>query len=102
MAHTFLSLDMNLIPQTTKDNIPTFYSGLFSNDNSRMLIDGRNDKGALVHPMSVLLSWTQWSENPNEVIQILLDNAIEYTPEEFKSIKNNDGSIWHVEQEVLT
>ena len=54
MAHSFLSLDMNIIPQSTKDNVPTFNSALFSNDNSRMLIDGRNGKGELVHPMTVL------------------------------------------------
>ena len=44
MAHTFLSLDMDLIPQSTKDNVPTFWQGLFSNDQSRILIDGYNDK----------------------------------------------------------
>tara|TARA_R110000772_G_scaffold67595_1_gene150083 strand:- start:2067 stop:2375 length:309 start_codon:yes stop_codon:yes gene_type:complete len=102
MAHTFLSLDMNLIPQTTKDNIPTFYSGLFSNDNSRMLIDGRNDKGELVHPMSVLLKWTQWSENPSEVVQSLLDDAIEYTAQEFTTLKADVNSIWYDEPEALT
>jgi hypothetical protein len=101
MAHTFLSLDMYLIPQSTKDNVPTFYGGLFSKDNSRMLIDGRNVKGELVHPEQVLLAWTQWSDNPTEIIQVLLDDAIEYTPEEFRAIKNDVNSIWHVEAEVL-
>jgi len=101
MAHTFLSLDMDLIPQSTKDNVPTFYSALFSNDNLRVLIDGRNDKGQLVHPMGVLLSWTQWSENPSEVVQLLLDDAIEYTVEEFNTLKNDVDSIWYVEQEGL-
>tara|TARA_R110001632_G_scaffold84188_2_gene185858 strand:- start:184 stop:492 length:309 start_codon:yes stop_codon:yes gene_type:complete len=101
MAHTFLSLDMNLIPQTTKDNVPTFYSGLFSNDNSRMLIDGRNDKGELVHPMSVLLKWTQWSENPNGVVQSLLGDALEYTVVEFNTLKNDVDSIWYTDTEAL-
>ena len=101
MAHTFLSLDMDLIPQATKDNVPTFYSALFSNDNLRMLIDGRNDKGDLVHPMSVLLSWTQWSANPNEVVQSLLDDAIEYTPAQFRVIKGDIDSIWYFDEEAL-
>ena len=101
MAHTFLSLDMNLIPQATKDNVPTFYSGLFSNDNSRMLIDGRNDKGELVHPMAVLLKWTQWDADPEVTIQALLDDAIEYTAEEFNTLKNDVDSIWYVELEGL-
>ena len=92
---------MNLIPQTTKDNVPTFYSGLFSNDNSRMLIDGRNDKGELVHPMSVLLKWTQWSENPNGVVQSLLGDALEYTVVEFNTLKNDVDSIWYTDTEAL-
>ena len=97
MAHSFLSLDMNLVPQSTKDNVPTFYSALFSNDNSRMLVDGRNGKGELVHPMAVLLAWTQWSANPSEVVQLLLDDAIEYTKEQFNIERNNINSIWHQE-----
>ena len=101
MAHSFLSLDMNLIPQSTKDNVPTFYSALFSNDNSRMLIDGRNGKGELVHPMTVLLAWTQWSVNPGEAVQILLDDAIEYTADEFNALRSNVNSIWYVEPEAL-
>lgn len=102
MAHTFLSLDMNLIPQSTKDNVPTFYSALFSNDNSRILIDGRNDKGELVHPIAVLLKWTQWDADPESAIQALLDDAIEYTTEEFNTLKSDVNSIWHIEPEVLT
>jgi len=101
MAHTFLSLDMNLIPQATKDNVPTFYSALFSNDNTRMLVDGRNDKGELVHPMSVLLKWTQWDSDPEGTIQALLDDAIEYTAAEFNALKNDVDSIWYVESEGL-
>jgi hypothetical protein len=114
MAHTFLSLDVRkLIPKTTKDNVPTFWMGLFSNDGvkggdgkwltepSRMLIDGRNAKGELVHPEQVLLAWTQWSDNPTEIIQVLLDDAIEYTSEEFRAIKNDVSSIWYTEAEVL-
>ena len=101
MAHSFLSLDMNLIPQSTKDNVPTFYSALFSNDNSRMLIDGRNSKGELVHPMTVLLAWTQWSANPSEAVQAILDDAIEYTADEFNALRSDVNSIWYVEPEAL-
>ena len=113
MAHTFLSLDMNLIHQATKDNVFTFWSALCSNDGvmgddgewvvepSRILLDGRNDRGELVHPMEVLLKWTQWDADPEITIQALLDDAIEYTAAEFKSLKNDIHSIWYVEQEGL-
>lgn len=101
MSHTFLSLDMNLISQATKDNVPTFSLGLFSNDGSRMLLDGYNDKGVMVHPMPVLLAWTQWDDNPADTIQTLLDNSIEYTAQEFTALKNDVGSIWYVEPEGL-
>lgn len=98
MAHTVLSLGMNLISQATKDNVPTFSSGLFSNDMSRILIDGYNDKGVMVHPMPVLLAWTQWDDNPASTIQTLLDDAIEYTAAEFTALKNDVDSIWYVEK----
>ena len=115
MAHSFLSLDIRYkIPETTKNNVPTFWSALYSNDGvkgddgkwvvepSRLLLDGRNGKGELVHPMTVLLAWTQWSANPSEAVQALLDDAIEYTSDEFKAIRDDVYSIWHVEQEALT
>lgn len=101
MAHTFLSLDMNLIPQATKDNVPTFCSALFSNDNTRMLIDGRNDKGELVHSWEALLSWLQWETDPLITLNVIVDNSIEYTAQEFAALKSDVDSIWHVEQEVL-
>jgi hypothetical protein len=113
MAHTFLALDMLKIPQETKDNVPTFWMGLFSNDGikdsegswvkepSRMLIDGYNDNNELVHPMPVLRAWTQWATNPDEVIQTLLDTAEEYTKEEIKAAKIDVDSIWYVEPEEL-
>lgn len=101
MPHTFLSLDMNLIPQATKDNVPTFYSALFSNDNTRMLVDGRNDKGELVHSWAVLLAWLQWETDPLTTLNTIVDNSIEYTRQEFNALKNDADSIWYVELEVL-
>lgn len=101
MAHTFLALDMALIPQTTKDNVPTFWMGLFSNDNSRMLIDGKTPSGEMVHPITVLRAWTQWSNNPDEVIQTLLDSAIEYTTEEIKAAQRDINSVWYFAPEEL-
>ena len=100
MAHTFLSLDMNLIPQATKDNVPTFYSALFSNDNTRILIDGRNDKGELVHSWWVLLAWLQWEVNPLVTLNAIVYNSIEYTAQEFAALKNDVDSIWYVNQEA--
>lgn len=101
MAHTFLSLDMDLIPQSTKDNVPTFWQGLFSNDQSRILIDGYNDKRELVHPKETFTTWLQWSVNPQEIITQLLSTAIEYTQKELKEEQKNIDSIWYVELEGL-
>lgn len=100
MAHTFLSLDMNLIPQSTKDNVPTFWQGLFSNDNSRMLIDGRNTKRELVHPTATLTAWLQWSDNPDAILQQILYTSIEYHKSEYSTLKNDVNSIWYVEGEI--
>ena len=91
---------MNLIPQATKDNVPTFYSALFSNDNTRILIDGRNDKGELVHSWWVLLAWLQWEVNPLVTLNAIVYNSIEYTAQEFAALKNDVDSIWYVNQEA--
>lgn len=99
MPHTFLALDMDLIPQLTKDNVPTFWQGLFSNDNSRMLIDGYNDERELVHSQVVLDAWLQWEDNPQEVQEQLLSTATEYTTEEIKAEQKDTNSIWYVEPE---
>tara|TARA_R110001606_G_scaffold362560_1_gene516348 strand:+ start:676 stop:870 length:195 start_codon:yes stop_codon:yes gene_type:complete len=58
-----------------------------------MLIDGRNDKGELVHPMSVLLSWTQWSESPSDVVQSLLDDAIDLVNNDLTVTFNANGTV---------
>lgn len=96
MAHTFLSLNMNLIPQDTKDNVPTFWVGFFSNDSSRMLIDGYNEARELVHPQATFDAWLQWSDNPRETQESILSSAIEYTQEEYQENKINPDSIWFV------
>lgn len=92
---------MSLIPQSTKDNVPTFWKGLFSNDGSRMLIDGRNGKGELVHPQAVLSAWLQWSDNPAEAQDLLISNAIEYTYSEFKAIQQDPLSIWYQPEDEI-
>ena len=99
MSHTFLALDMALIPQSTKNNVPTFWQGYFSNDNAFMLIDGYNDKRELVHPQETLNSWLQWESEPQSTLNAILSSAIEYTKEEFKAEASDAGSIWYCEPE---
>ncbi len=101
MSHTFLALDMNLIPQATKDNIPTFWQGVFSNDMSRMLIDGYNDKRELVHPQATMITWLQWESDPQTTQQALLDSAVEYTSEQIKAEQQDVNSIWYIEPEEI-
>lgn len=94
--HTFLALDTSLIPQSTKDNVPTYHLALFSNDGSRMLIDGYNDARELVHPQSSFDQWLQWPDNPQEIQDAILSSAIEYTKEQIDAEKLNPDSIWYV------
>ena len=113
MAHDFLSLDMKKIPTETKANVPTFWKGLFSNDAeydeagkmtkepSKMLIDGYNDKRELVHPQTTFYSWLQWSDNQQEVINLLLSTAIEYTSKEIRAEKEDINSIWYIDTKGL-
>ncbi len=105
--HTFLSLDVSIIPKETKEKVDGFWRGKFSNDGkigdngsyevepSRLLIDGYNEKGELVHPQSTLDYWLQWSENPEQIQWELLNTAVHYDQKEIKSLKNNPESIWY-------
>ena len=115
MSHTFLALDMNLIPQSTKDknNVPTFWGALFSNDAeydingkmikepSRMLLDGYNEQRALVHPQATLDAWLQWSSNPQEIQDNLLARSYSNIPsaEVHSALKNDVNSVWYIEPE---
>lgn len=97
MPHTFLSLDMALIPADTKAYVPGFWSGRFSNDQERMIIDGKNNDGDIVHPQNILNSWLQWEPDPQATMNLILSTAIEYTVEEFLLEKNDSNSIWFEE-----
>lgn len=99
MSHTFLSIKTELIPQETKDNLPEYGSCFFSNDGSRVLIDGYNELNNIVIAQETINNWLQWSENPAAVIAVMMhpDNVINYTKEEFKSEKLDVNSIWYFE-----
>lgn len=111
--HTYLALDMNAIPESTKQYVPTFWRGKFSNDGIRndddngwikepslMLIDGYNEKGELTHPMPVLKKWlVGFSDEDAEIkIQELMDTAIEYSQSEIKTEMMDENSIWYEAQ----
>jgi len=113
MAHTFIPIKMALIPWKTKKYVPTFWCALFSNDGikdengkyttdpTHLLLDGRNNKGELVHSWEVLLAWLQWEADPLTTLNVILDDAIEYTADEFYTLRGNVDSIWYVEPEAL-
>lgn len=108
--HTFLSLNMSLIPQSTKDTAKAFWGGMFSNDAvydqqgnmtmepSRMLIDGRNAQGELVHTDATFNKWLQHEANPQAIKELIISNAIEYTRAQLDELTNNPNSIWYAEQ----
>jgi len=93
--HSFLSLDMTLIPQETKDYIPNFWLGKFSNDKSRLLIDGYDGQGDLVHPQSQLDAWLQWEDDPQATQELIISTSIEYTKEQIQAEFNDYNSIWY-------
>ena len=97
MAHTFLSLRVDLIPQETKDNLPEYGTCLFSNDGTRVLIDGYNELNNIVLSQDTINNWLQWSDNPSAIIAVLMhpDNVINYTKEQIKLEQKDINSIWY-------
>lgn len=113
--HTFLSLDMSLIPQSTKDSALGFWGARFSNDGTlkenpqqnespyqieptRLLLDGKNENGVLVHTDATFNAWLKHESNPQGLKDLILSNAIEYTRAQLDELTNNPNSIWYVEQ----
>ena len=93
--HTFLSLDMALIPQETKDYIPNFWLGKFSSDKSRLLIDGYDEQGDLVQPQSLLDAWLQWEDDPQATQELIISTATEYNKEQLFIEFSDPDSIWY-------
>jgi hypothetical protein len=79
MPDIFLALRTDLIPQPTKDYVPNYADGYFSNDGSRYLFPYYNAGGDLLHPQSTFDNWLQWSENPQEIQNALESTAIQCT-----------------------
>lgn len=97
MSHTFLALVVADIPQETKDYIPNFWLGKFSNDKARLLIDGYNIDGELVQPDNVLAEWLQWEADPMKKANELIASSIEYTKDELLALYKDPESIWYCE-----
>lgn len=113
--HTFLSLDMSLIPQSTKDNALGFWGARFSNDGTlkenpqpnenpylieptRLLLDGRNESGDLVHTDATFNAWLKHESNPQGLKDLILSYAIEYNRTQLDDLTENPNSIWYSEQ----
>lgn len=93
MNHTFLAVDVSLIPQETK-NIPSFTLNKFSNDSSRILLSGR-ENGVVRYSQETMLAWLQGEADPQATLDILIDSSIEYTKAQIKAQFRNPQSIWY-------
>lgn len=86
--HTYLAIPVSVIPQWTKDNIPTYPYGYFSNNNSYMLIDN-------AHPESTYFKWLGPNAN---LLPDILNASIVYSQEEINQLKEDPLSIWYREK----
>lgn len=82
--HNFLMLPVSVIPEWTKQNVPTYNLGRFSNDGQFMLIDD-------AHPLSTYQKWL----GPNiNMLDSILAAAIRVTAAEFKNIEESQPDLW--------
>lgn len=94
--HTFLALDMDLIPQWTKDNVPNFWDIRRASDNSRILIPAYNEQRKLVHVDEAFQRWLAGVPNKEEVFNQLMATGIEYTESQMIEETNNPDSVWYI------
>lgn len=85
--HTYLAIPVSVIPQWTKDNIPTYPLGYFSNDNAYMLIDN-------AHPVVTYQKWL--GPNFDQLGNIISSSTI-YTHEQMQELRADPLSIWYKE-----
>lgn len=102
MSYSYMPLNMNLIPESTKNNIPTFWGGTFSSDNTRKIEPGYHSDGTIAHDITTLLAWLQWEVDPQATLNLILEEAKQHemTKEQFQEAKNNVNSIWYIQPEV--
>lgn len=88
--HGFLMVPTALIPQWTKDNVPNYSLGLFSNDNSLMLIDD-------AHPVNTYQKWL----GPNfHMLETIMAASVSVTAEQFQAMCVDPLSVWYAPPEV--
>jgi len=97
MSYSLLALDVDLIPESTKNNMPLFWQSKFSIDNKYLLMAGYDDNRKLVHSDDSLLKWIGSEPDPQKVLDDLLSTAIEYTSEEYQILLHDSNSIWYEE-----
>lgn len=88
--HGFLMIPTALIPQWTKDNVPNYSLGLFSNDNSMMMIDD-------AHPVSTYQKWLGPNFHMYDQFRAMCQVV---TAEEFKAMRADPLSVWYAPPEV--
>lgn len=87
MAHSFLAIPVSIIPDWTKQNVPTYSMGYFSNDGSLMLIDNAHTEG----------TYKRWlGPNFNQLPNIIA-NSTELSYEQLLQLQNDNNSIWYIE-----
>lgn len=81
---TYLAIPVSVIPDWTKQNIPTYPLGLFSNDGAYMLIDN-------AHPISTYEKWL----GPNiALLDSIIAASTVYSHDDISTLKSDVNSIW--------
>lgn len=89
--HSFLSIPVSAIPEETKNNMPTYDKGYFSNDGSQLLIDD-------AHPDETFAKWLGMISDEQgcaEKIAYIRSLSTPYSKEQFQEELNNPESIWY-------
>lgn len=82
---TYLAIPVEIIPDWTKQNVPTYSLGRFSNDGAYMLIDN-------AHPISTYEKWL----GPNiGLLDSIIAASYSLAQEEFAALALDPQSIWY-------
>lgn len=92
MLHNFLIIETALIPQWTRDNVPGYAYGCFSNDGKYILIDN-------AHPLSTYYTWLGQSPDVDNILQQLLLDSTAISEQEILDFRKDPASIWYFGEE---
>jgi hypothetical protein len=87
--HNYLIVPTSIIPEYSKNNVPFYDMGRFSNDGTYLLMDD-------AHPLTTMQKWLGPNFAMYDEFRAMCQSV---TAEEFAAMQNDSSSVWYAPPE---